>query len=163
MIINLKTLNQGRCTLAQDAVMSDEHVREGAIQGPVSCRGTLDVLHYQIHVAATFSCAVRATCSRCAEELSLPLHGEFRMILQHRDAPPGESAPADEVDFYYSDDDSEVDTRQTLYDEIMTAMPIMPLCSPDCRGVENDAVPRDRDDSIDPRWEALRKLKSSHH
>jgi uncharacterized protein len=54
-----------------------------------------------------------------------------------------------------------VDISSAVYDEIMTALPLKPLCSEDCRGVEfgGDGGGSGKGDAVDPRWEALRRLK----
>ncbi len=164
MILNLKALHHGRSVVEQDVVMTDEQVRDGALEGAVSCRAAVDTLQFQIHAAVSFSCSVRLVCSRCLREFSQVLSGDYRVVIQNEHAPRNEEGGGDEVDFFFSDDDSEVDTRRALYDEIMISVPLMPLCSPRCEGIEAGGPkphPAAQGEVIDPRWEALKKLKST--
>ncbi len=40
------------------------------------------------------------------------------------------------VDFYYDPSHDSIDVSSAFYDEIMIEIPIMPLCSKECKGVE---------------------------
>jgi uncharacterized protein len=164
MIINLKTLPKGHSDVAQHVVLSDEQRQQGGLKEPVACSAAIDVLQWQIHLSITYACSVELECSRCCRIFSMPLRGTFRVILQDANSPHAECGEED-VDFYFSWEDAEVDTRGALYDEIITAMPLMPLCSPSCKGIQaphaqqSTAATTGLQEECDPRWEALKKLK----
>jgi|GEM_PF-496079 len=159
MRIFLKSLAKGRSVISQEVTMSEEQAREAGIEGEVSCRAVVDALQFHIYMNISFACRVRAECSRCCTPISLPLSGHYRLVLMDRRAP--RAGADDEADFMYDADDDEVDTRQALYDEIVISTPMMPLCSPSCRGVQPLAggTAGKGEAEIDPRWETLRKLK----
>jgi len=65
----------------------------------------------------------------------------------------------DSSEYCYDDQEQQVDLAQALFDEVMTAMPMKPLCSEQCPGVRaGERESSAGNDEVDPRWEALRKL-----
>lgn len=144
--------------------MTEEQNEGAGLQGTVSCRAEVDRIQFQIHLTIFFHCTVEQECSRCLKHYPLHLEGRFRVLLQEREgARRCGSVDEEAVDFFFSEEDTEIDIRQALYDEIMTAQPLMPLCTADCRGtaagVEESNADTERSESMDPRWEALRRLK----
>jgi uncharacterized protein len=157
----------GHSVLAQEVTMTDSQTEEGRFAGKISCKAKVDRLSFQICATISYVCAVKAECSRCTESFDQEVKGSFTVVLQDeasRDS--GALDEGDSIDRYFTEEDDEIDLRDILYDEIMTSVPIMPLCSQDCRGVaveENQKPSEERgpekQSSIDPRWEALKKLK----
>jgi uncharacterized protein len=143
-----------------------------------------------IRVRGSMSCRIELSCVRCLEPfplevaedldlLYLPLSanvgsesGQISDKVQNRDAieDAGESAgrglaPEELAVSFYRDD--RIDLSQMIVEQIVLALPMKPLCRPDCKGlcphcgvnrnVESCAcAPED----IDPRWEALKTLKA---
>jgi uncharacterized protein len=168
MLFDLKSLPRGRSVVTQEVALTEEQATQAGTEGAVSCTAKVDALQFQIHASVSFSCRVRIECSRCSRVFSLPLQGKYRLVLQNRHAPRGEAADEGSVDFFFSDEDSEVDTGPALYDEIMIAIPMMPLCSPDCEGTAYGtgrtagASAGPASGETDPRWDALKKLKEKN-
>jgi uncharacterized metal-binding protein YceD (DUF177 family) len=159
MRIDLRSLAKGRSIITQNVIMSEEQIRDARIEGGVACRAVVDTLQFQIHLNVSFACRATAECSRCCAPILLQVSGQYRLVLRERHAPRG--GTEEEADFLFDADNAEVDTRQALYDEILTSMPMMPLCSPSCRGVQPETTEGTGggDTRIDPRWEALKRLK----
>jgi uncharacterized metal-binding protein YceD (DUF177 family) len=65
----------------------------------------------------------------------------------------------DYADFYYDDAHPEVDISPALFDEVMTALPMKPLCAENCPGIQRGQETEGDQEGIDPRWQALTKLR----
>jgi uncharacterized protein len=163
MIINLRTIPSGHSVIGQDVVMTEEQNEGAGVRGSVSCRAEAERIQFQIHLNVLYRCTVAQECSRCLKHYDNEVTGRYRLLLQEREgARRCGSVDEEAVDFFFSEEDTELDTRQALYDEIMTALPLMPLCSAECRGIEREdgaAGQTEPKESMDPRWEALRRLK----
>lgn len=165
MIINIKQIPSGRSVITQDVVLTDQMAEASCCAGVITCRAEVDKLHFQIHAHVTFSCVVSLDCSRCLNKFSHPLTCDFRVIFQNRDTQKSlYGGLENEADGYYSEEDNEIDMQNFIYDEIMTSIPLMPLCSINCIGIKTTNIidhqgPAALNDTIDPRWEALKKLK----
>jgi uncharacterized protein len=158
-MVHIREIPEGHSVIEQQVTMTDEQIQEGKLCGDVKCRAEVERLQYQIFLRITYTCRVNQECSRCLTSFEYPLKGEATVILQAKNAP--ESLGSDEVDYFFSDRDTTVDIRQSLYDEVMINIPIKPLCREECAGV-TDYIDKDAikgKDEIDPRWEALKKLK----
>jgi uncharacterized metal-binding protein YceD (DUF177 family) len=94
----------------------------------------------------------------------------LRVIIKEEEGKHGASLEDDGTDFFFDVNHEVVDISSAVYDEIMTALPLKPLCSQDCRGIEfsgggvsfesvTSVDGGDNEKPVDPRWEALKKLK----
>jgi uncharacterized protein len=164
MVINLRTLPRGHSVITQDVLLSEQDMRDAQVTGAVACTAEVENMESQMYLRLRYGCNVTVSCSRCLREFDQHVEGRFRLILKKL-ASPGTPEEDDEaVDFFYSDDDVEVDVRQALYEDIMTNLPLKPLCSVECPGVEPaaEAQAEKHAKPIDPRWEALRRLREKN-
>lgn len=159
MILNIKEVPFGRSVVDQETEMTDEQNRDGNFVGPVNCHAEIERQQFQMFITMTYTCTVRQECSRCLRGFDLPLQGNFSIIVQ--DVHAKEDFGTDDVDYFYDDRDAEIDLRSSIYDEVMINMAIKPLCDETCTGGDNNQsqVYQAEDVSVDPRWEALKKLK----
>lgn len=116
-------------------------------------------------VAGEFVASVPLTCSRCLEEF----RSEVRPAVDARFAPrPAAAHPvelgADELDLDFYENDS-LNLAQLVETETSLALPMKPLCRPDCRGLcpvcggNRNATPCTCETRApDPRLAALRDL-----
>jgi len=74
-------------------------------------------------------------CSRCLEAATIELDLPVVVSYEERDEDAGESAGDDEDGDVRSFTGGEIDLAPELRDEILLAMPIGPLCRPDCAGI----------------------------
>ena len=110
---------------------------------------TLTPVSGGILVRGTVDARVRHTCHRCLDEVSEPLEVEVAQLVQ-----PVERADEDD-DYTFAGDD--LDLEPLLRDEALLAMPLSPLCGPDCPGLVaapetdlNDGSPDDGGVSASP-------------
>ncbi|MBN1983485.1 MAG: DUF177 domain-containing protein [Chitinivibrionales bacterium] len=188
MILNLHEIPDGHSTGEQAVTMTEEQVALGAIASTVSCHYILDRMDSEIFIRIHFSSAVSVQCSRCLKPFLYPVQGECAVILHQRSGVKTDGDTRDNDDdeeeiYYFSDADSQIDIRQTIYDEIMIRVALAPRCRQDCPGIPVEEVSRRLDtekrkkkreksenqqqkqheqeglECIDPRWEELKKLK----
>lgn len=108
-------------------------------------------------------------CSRCLKQFSYPVDTEFQVEYIPRGKEPDEAdereLSADELDVsLYSQDEIDIDSM--VREQLMIAIPMKPLCDPQCGGIcprcgknlneESCDCPQD---TIDPRMEPLKRLK----
>jgi uncharacterized protein len=90
----------------------------------------------EVTVAGMFGVTARLTCGRCLEPLSATVAPEVDLCL--RPCPTArheelELRPDDlEIDFYREDT---LDVAGLIRSEVELALPMKPLCSPQCRGL----------------------------
>jgi len=107
-------------------------------------------------------------CSRCLEAFTLPVDSEFDLRYQPHSQNTGEGEREVEEDdlttaFYRND---EVDLGQLMIEQFYLALPMKPLCRPDCKGLcPTCGVNWNRDTCTcannweDPRLAALKAFK----
>ena len=119
---------------------------------------------------AQFETALQALCSRCVQEISVPirldLHEEYIPAL---DLATGKPLPIEEEpDALRLNGHHELELETPVREAIWLAEPIAPLCRPDCPGLcivcgeRLESGDHDHPDAeIDPRLEALRTFHAT--
>ena len=83
---------------------------------------------------AKYKTEITCFCSRCLEEFQYELEGEVRFFVVHESR---ECADEGDFDFYrYRSGNEKIDFSQTVYDDIVTQIPMKPLCKDDCKGMD---------------------------
>lgn len=100
-------------------------------------------------------------CSRCLEDTQYPIDTEFELAMVHSTKAHSYSEDEDVIIF----EGDIVDLDHSVHAAIFMAIPIMPLCSEDCRGIcpvcgvnKNTGDCTCSRQEIDPRWEKLKNL-----
>lgn len=111
-------------------------------------------------VSGTAAATAVGTCARCLIEVTEPVVAGIRELFAYPDSATAATTEEDEIPLLLDD---RIDLEQVVRDEIVTALPMAPLCRPDCRGlcVEcggrfDDLEPDHSHEILDPRWAALR-------
>lgn len=89
----------------------------------------------QFLVTGTVSGRARGVCGRCLDEFDLPLTGEIEGYWLLKD--PGENLPDDlaEDEFEVIPEDHRMDLGPFIQAALVLALPFMPLCREDCKGL----------------------------
>jgi DUF177 domain-containing protein len=111
----------------------------------------------------------RLECSRCLVDYPFQQEERFTLVLYKRPAPDGEERELDQADLdAYFYDQPELSVLPIVEERIQLAVPMKPLCSPDCRGLcprcgadLNRGACGCATETADPRWEALKALAES--
>ena len=112
-------------------------------------------------VRLRFTAHVAGPCMRCLADADVPVEVDAREVDQ-----PG--SEDEELRSPYIEGD-ELELGSWAHDSLALALPLQLVCRPDCRGLcpvcgasLNDADPaaHRHESGPDPRWEALRNLRS---
>jgi len=113
---------------------------------------------------------VRVECCRCLAPIEEDLEASFQVLLQRKEASDDErEALADQDEVEIVDPGTrEVDLVGRIQDLVMLELPLRAYCRVDCKGLcsqcghdLNSGPCGCQTDTIDPRWEALAKLKNA--
>jgi uncharacterized protein len=163
MIIDVRSVPDGHSAIERFAALEGFRGDLPPFASPLSCRADIDRFGDTIALRVRFDGTFEMECARCLGSARVPVGGDVRVIIRESPGRRGAAGDGDEgVDFYFDANQDPVDISSALYDEVMTALPLKPLCSEDCRGVEiggGASSGKGGEDAVDPRWEALRKLK----
>jgi uncharacterized protein len=126
---------------------------------PVACRAEIDRIQSRIQIRLFYRGKAELVCARCLECFSLPVNGETAVIATFT-LEQGIHLIDDEEygDECIDRENHEIDLSAMVRDELLTALPMKPLCSEQCAGIRHPEPASVAE--IDPRWEALKKLKS---
>ncbi len=134
---------------------------------PFRVRLELERLHGGIRVHGTVKGTVAMECSRCLEPFEQPLVVNLDEVYRFTDAQETARHVSSErvEDDSYRVQEGILDLNQALNDAITLAVPMKPLCLPDCRGIcplcgvnRNLQGCECVEEEIDPRLEVLKRL-----
>ncbi len=118
-------------------------------------RGQTYYLQEIVHTVARFQ------CDRCLDPFSQTLDADYRVIYTSDRS----FVEMDEDIRFIAPDESEIDITDDIRETVLLAVPIKLLCKQDCKGLcpncganLNYEHCNCQTHSIDPRWEALKKL-----
>ena len=130
----------------------------------------LEAVMEGVLVTGTVTGRLTAECSRCLDPLSEELEAGFQEMYRYAgeedgSIETGDEDSGDEDEDYYLEGDL-LDLEPVVRDAVVLALPLSPLCGPDCPGLCSEcgvklaeAGPEHgHGDGVDPRWEALRKI-----
>ena len=148
-----------------DLVLALARVPEGS---PIDVDLTLESVVEGIWVSGAADVEVTAECSRCLDPIAWNESVALEQMFRY---PPTDARGAviqtddDDTDTPLVIDDT-IDLEGPLRDAIVLALPIAPLCSPDCQGLCPECGERIDDvphfhPVTDPRWAALESLLES--
>lgn len=122
---------------------------------------SLESVSEGIWVSGTVTARAVGECARCLDEVTEEVVAPIQGLFVYPDARAGDSG--DEVDVYDFDGEN-LDLEEVVRDAVVTSLPFVPLCDPDCPGLCAQCGARLADDpghhhdAVDPRWAALEGL-----
>lgn len=163
--------------LPLDVAVSAEALRlpqaaEVAFPVPVRVVGRLTRFAEQVYFQGAIAGVMSTPCSRCVETMTHDFEVETQVLfLPPSAADPREDPEAggleDEPDVYVHDG-MKADLAPPVYDQVVLAFPVQPLCRPDCAGLcqicggnRNEASCTCRAESGDLRFALLKNLSFS--
>ena len=145
-----------------ELVVALARVPEGSV---IDLDVTLECVVEGIWVSGTADVEVSAECSRCLDPVSWSESVALEQMYRY---PPTDARGAiidssDEDDETPEVVDDTIDLEEPLRDAVVLALPLAPLCSPDCAGICPECGERLEDGPhdhpvVDPRWSALGSL-----
>ncbi|WP_026922377.1 YceD family protein [Glycomyces arizonensis] len=149
-------------------VAAPEALGPDVFQVPESSPLSIDVTFTSVSEGVLADGDVEATaegeCARCLAPVEDTLRVRVQELYAYEGSVTEETTDADEILRLQGD---LLDLEPAVRDALVLAMPVTPLCRPDCPGlcaecgVPWDELPDDhRHETVDPRWAALDKLRS---
>ena len=140
------------------------------VVGPVDFAADVRKDHEKVRLVGRVKTTLELNCSRCLEPFQIPVDAPFDVMFLPISANTGETdgeTPADDLGVSYYRDDT-IDLTEVVREQFYLALPMKPLCEPDCRGLcPVCGINRNRDTCncqtawVDPRLAPLRALKKS--
>ncbi len=112
---------------------------------------------------------LKADCDRCAEEFHLPIENRYRVIVKFNEGLVKPSSENEEI-LWLSQGDTHINIANHAYEFAVLSLPMQrvhpekPNGEPGCSIIailnpESSEAEDEMDQAVDPRWEALKKLK----
>ena len=107
-------------------------------QGPIQTEAQLSRVDETVMVSGKVRSSLLLDCGRCGCQYSLPLHLDFKSIfspgLGDSEGPQANESggPGEGSSYHYSD--QTIDMGEFVREQILLALPMVPLCRPDCLG-----------------------------
>jgi uncharacterized protein len=130
------------------------------ITAPVKVNLHLVNVGSSILVTGRLKARVRLNCVRCLKDFEKDFTVEVEE--EYGKKPPSSRAKKGEVelkeeDFVFSvESDNTIDLTEAIRQNLMTALPIKPLCRESCKGVEGGKGKKEK--SVDPRLSKLKDI-----
>ncbi|GAA1279865.1 YceD family protein [Pseudonocardia aurantiaca] len=132
---------------------------------PIELDVRLESVTEGVYISGTVQAALTGECARCLDELTDEVEVEVSELFAYPDSVTDETTDEDELPRVV---DEMVDVEQTVRDAVVLALPLAPLCRPDCPGLcpecgekRADLAPDHGHETLDPRWAALRERLSA--
>ena len=164
--IDLKSLKEEETSLEFDLddtyfeALDDAEVKKGSLHVSVSIRKATGFFELLFHTAGT----VIIPCDRCLDDMDLPVETENRLVVKLG----SEYSEEDDV-IVVPENEGILDMSWLIYEFVALVIPIRHVHAPGkcnaamTKTLEELSADRSSDEessqSIDPRWEALLKLK----
>jgi uncharacterized protein len=161
LVVNVSELSDGEKRLSLKLAPDPEY----PIEGDMKIDLTLSRIGEKVSIRGTAQFVQKLQCSRCLADIRKPKREPIKAVYTPltRLETELELTNADVNTLFYEGD--LIDLKQPITDVIMLAVPMRPLCTPDCKGLcpkcgknLNDDECDCRRREIDPRWKPLGKL-----
>jgi uncharacterized protein len=126
---------------------------------PIALELRLESASEGVFVSGTAQAEVSGECARCLEPIVDEITVHLGELFAYPDSATVATTEADEVSHVVED---MIDTEPLVRDAVLLALPLAPLCQPDCRGLCPDCGERWADlgpahghDTMDARWAGL--------
>ncbi|HLV30238.1 MAG TPA: DUF177 domain-containing protein [Chitinispirillaceae bacterium] len=167
MFLNLRVIPEGHSEISGTTELEALKADLPPVDRFVFYRAEIDRKSKDVYLHIWYEGVFELQCSRCLNTYKSKISGDFRLVLKELPGNLAQMSGDDSADFCFDRNQDVIDISAALYDEIMIAVPLKPLCSPDCKGVNisDKEIKIDYGDQIkteekiDPRWNELLKLK----
>jgi uncharacterized protein len=171
MRIELEKLEDGKGRFAkayqpEELDLVDERI---TLNAPVDVGGSVRRSGAEVVVNGRLSSRISVECDRCLKAVELPISAEFSVdYITSTDYESSQAAELTAVDLDVSVfDGATIDIDELVKEQILLSVPDRTLCREDCKGIcsicgadLNAGACNCEQIEIDPRWEALKKLKN---
>lgn len=171
MKINLLNIDEGINELKFEhnseslGIVADKELSEHFIN-PIKVMAIVNKMRAQYFLNVSLATVAQFNCDRCLESCDQKLHHEFKLVYS-MESESIFGTNKDEFDFrVLAAETTVIDLTADIRESLLLQIPMKILCSEDCRGLcpqcginlNVQTCNHHKFDSIDPRWDALRKL-----
>lgn len=169
MLLDLRGFRGGVDQVARvfqpDAFSLDQE--EFRVVAPVEFTAQVSKDAQKVRLTGKVRTTLEADCGRCLEPFPIPVDATFDLLfLPESEEPSTREKEIADVDIgvsFYKDD--AIDLGEVMREQFILALPMKPLCQPECRGLcpvcginRNRETCECRTDWVDPRLAGLKKL-----
>ena len=136
---------------------------------PATVKGHVRLEGHEVFVEGHIETRARLECDRCLKPVEMPVSADFALeYIPGADYASSSNAALSEEELAISVFDGEaIDVDEIVKEQILLAVPARTLCREDCKGIcpecgidRNTGQCNCAADEVDPRWAALKNLKS---
>jgi uncharacterized protein len=89
-----------------------------------------------VFIKGNLSATIKIACSRCLEDVMLPVCSDFAYTMVPKTPETGEEVELEAEELEISSYEGDfIDLAPIIYEQIILQIPIKPLCSEDCKGL----------------------------
>ncbi|MEE9615010.1 MAG: DUF177 domain-containing protein [Thermodesulfobacteriota bacterium] len=176
MKLNIRDIPEEGLTLelTEDASAMTEAAGGGpglSFLSPVAARITVNLAGEAVNVEGELKAVLKLNCSRCLGEVEREVESAFFIPLMKEEGAEGKEGEereltADEMDSGCLEGDT-LDTTALLLGQLLSDVPMQPLCGPDCKGLchrcgadlNKGLCSCTGEQRVDSRFVALKKFK----
>ena len=132
------------------------------VDGPLRFTGVVESVVDGLLVRGTLSAPLRLQCARCLQPVQRTVQADVVELFTD----PADAEDPDDVEAGYEIVEGTLNFETLLRDALAPAVPVQPLCRPDCAGlcptcgVDRNVSDCDcTEDTTDARWAALEQLR----
>jgi uncharacterized protein len=138
MLLDLTQIRQPETELARryEPSQFEERSQQFRVIAPVDLQLKIYKDHARFRLVGTVATVLELTCSRCLEPFTVPVNASFdlRYLPQSENVGGEREVKGDDFsESYYQDD--VIDLGQLIEEQFYLALPMKPLCRPDCKGL----------------------------
>ena len=166
-MLNLKICDfkEGQSHFAKTIMPNEIDLHDdGKFCKPIIIDFTINKVDNDLYLKTIISTTAEMECDRCLEPFEYELKESLRIVITSN----AELAQDNEDDVYYSrQPGGEIDISESIRQSILVSLPVKKICHPKCKGLcskcgenLNKVTCNCETETIDPRWEALKKLSN---
>jgi uncharacterized protein len=171
-VINLEAVEEGFSSLQFEISADELELKDKFYMFPRPFRVTLDVscASNTFGFRGRIEAEVRGDCCRCLAPVEEAVAASIELLVQRKEASAEEleAIAEEEIVRIVDPGTQEFDLREPLRDGLSMELPIRVFCDADCKGLcstcgqnLNEVTCECTEETSDPRWEALAKLRHS--
>ena len=168
MIVNLRELtdSSGRLSVEEDVPFEDAFGQTNPIRCHIDLAYQCSGGAYYFHGELTG--VLKTSCHNCLEQTERPVTGDFDVVVRKgaQEDPGDVEGEAGEF-IVLGLNEYEVSLDQFVYENLVINIPMRVVCREDCKGLcpscgaNLNVETCTCEQAVDPRWDALKKLKGS--
>ncbi len=166
MIIKIRGLEEGEHTFNFEESPSEYELEKARFSEQLVSEVRLDVLGKNYYLKVTTGTVYKVECDRCLEEMAIDMSIDTSLVYTEDNTLDPEHQE-DDLRILPANEDT-ADLTDIVRQNLLVNLPMKNICMEECKGLcsqcganLNIVECKCIDDKIDPRWEALKKLKTN--